>query len=702
MPLEDFDPSAIAAVQDLRARFPDTPFLTLGQTVLWDEPVKAAFCRILEAVAPDATMVAAVHDTDYFAKLGHIESDEKFALLPHNDGTTRGLWSAAGEISCLFGAETVPTRAILAENGVAFDRVAKLYPGGANALLNQETEAWGWRALVHTEPHALIAADVKLRDIAPTLRAQLQWAVGESLNILGENAQGENAARDVADKIAGWIDEYIEFDEDGTLSDLYRALTPKLWAMVRGGGACNLQTGTSTEIFRFNRQTHVLPRFHFLELFLDPSTRETARRCYDDAVRGSGIYTLNQFGDGAVPFDVVIRGRGRGTLRLFEGSLFIETEEPITLCAGCDCSSLAELADVLEAKFGSDVAIVGKAVALISMLAAEFLFVFHEKASGYTARTAMMNKCLRDAGISLKLHPMLRLEYQTWNALANVSAEFHLPPHLATAFGVQSISARDFAANWQAACENSDATRAALKACHAPRDLMGYLAHSDAARWQKALQELDTAKQVIQKVRLNSGVLLEQIETLRGAAREATQNAAQVERAKGDDWRQSVQPLRQRLFDLKENGAARLNATTNLTKEERAARANLEAEEEREIERLRAEIAQRIGERAHFDIAIEAQRSQARDAKSQALALTKQRVAFERSDEAISAREAIARLQYDAELERLQRTRDALLAGQSLRLTNLRPTAWWFPLVSPDGTWFRKLAQTAQARVEEL
>jgi hypothetical protein len=91
--------SVIEAIRDVRARCPRAPFLTLGQTVLWDEPVKAAFCRALEAVAPDAQMMAGVHDTDYFAKLPQgalAQSDEPFVLLPHNDGSTRGLWSAAG------------------------------------------------------------------------------------------------------------------------------------------------------------------------------------------------------------------------------------------------------------------------------------------------------------------------------------------------------------------------------------------------------------------------------------------------------------------------------------------------------------------------------------------------------------------------------------------------------------------------------
>src|SRR5688500_5434441 len=99
--MPDFHPSA-SVIRELHERYPNTPFLTLGQTVLWDEPVKAAFCRMLESYAPNAVMMAAVHDTDYFAKLSRVEGEaagrEKFVLLPHNDGDTRGLWSAAGEI----------------------------------------------------------------------------------------------------------------------------------------------------------------------------------------------------------------------------------------------------------------------------------------------------------------------------------------------------------------------------------------------------------------------------------------------------------------------------------------------------------------------------------------------------------------------------------------------------------------------------
>jgi hypothetical protein len=82
--MPEFHSSTVDAINALRTRYPEAPFLTLGQTVLWDEPLKAAFCRLLEALAPEALIVAGVHDTDYFAKLSHLETDdaEKFVMLP--------------------------------------------------------------------------------------------------------------------------------------------------------------------------------------------------------------------------------------------------------------------------------------------------------------------------------------------------------------------------------------------------------------------------------------------------------------------------------------------------------------------------------------------------------------------------------------------------------------------------------------------
>ena len=92
--------SVTSIVAQLRDQYPSAPFLALGQTVLWDEPVKAAWRLILDQLWPDAYLVAGVHDTDYFAKsTALVSTDDPYALLAHNDGATRGLWSAAGEMS---------------------------------------------------------------------------------------------------------------------------------------------------------------------------------------------------------------------------------------------------------------------------------------------------------------------------------------------------------------------------------------------------------------------------------------------------------------------------------------------------------------------------------------------------------------------------------------------------------------------------
>ncbi|MBV9468272.1 MAG: hypothetical protein JOZ57_03445, partial [Abitibacteriaceae bacterium] len=654
-----------------------------------------------------------VHDTDYFAKLPHLENrTEKYIMVPHNDGDTRNLWSAAGELSCLFGSETVPTRSLLTENGVAFDRVAKRYPGGVEALLNHETEAWGWRALVHTEPRPLIAADVKLRDIAPALRAQLEWGFTQSLNMVagGSDETASSAAphQSIKAQVLGWVDEYIQAELEGTLSDLYRWLTPRLWMMVRGEGSCNLQTGASLELFRFNRATANLPRFRFVDLFLQPATRDLARQCYDNAVRGSGIYTLGQLGAGALPFDVVIPGRGRGTLRLHDGSLYIDTEEPITLCTGCDCGSVEELADVLEAKFGERVALVGKAVALISMLAHEFIFVFHEKASSYTNRTQAMNQALRAAGVDLKLYPMLRLKYATWDALGNATATLRLPPHLAVGFGKEIVPAAEFGARWQSVCEEQDKLRAALKASQSPRDLLAILAEWRGGEWIEEQKVYAEARQIIKTLRQRTLVLEQEVAELREQAKAAKQRAGEVERAKGEDFRATIQPLRERIFDIKEAAAQRLVATDangkplKLTKEERAVQAQRDEQESQEVEELRARITQREKERAHFDEEIRAPRALAHNAQVTAKAKIAERIALERSADAVAARATIARIEYEAELARLRYTRDSIAVSYGLRYTNYRPTAWWFPLVSPDGKWFDQLVQTAEIRIEEL
>jgi chromosome segregation ATPase len=297
----------------------------------------------------------------------------------------------------------------------------------------------------------------------------------------------------------------------------------------------------------------------------------------------------------------------------------------------------------------------------------------------------------------------LRLKYATWDALQEIDATFHLPPHLARTFSVEQITARDFAARWETVCEEQDALRIAIKNCQSPRDLMAFLATRDAS-WNEHLNEYSQAREAIRSLRERTRVLEAEVTALRNEARGLHEQASNVERVKGEDWRQTVQPLRQRLFDLKEGAAQRVlaNAGKKLSKEERAAQAQLETAEEQEIAELRERIAWCIKERAHFDEEIGAARQRAHELRTQARSKTHERVTLEKSEAARQAREVIARLEYEAEWQRFQLVRDALVTSRGLHHTNYRPTAWWFPLISPDGKWLDRLANTAQARIEEL
>ena len=59
-------------------------------------------------------------------------------------------------------------------------------------------------------------------------------------------------------------------------------------------------------------------------------------------------------------------------------------------------------------------------------------------------------------------------------------------------------------------------------------------------------------------------------------------------------------------------------------------------------------------------------------------------------------------IELEAELKRLRLFRNAVITSKGLAKANLRPSAWWFPLVCPDGLWFRETIDTAECYLEPL
>ncbi len=671
------DPSVFATLDCIKANYPDVPFLALGQTALWDEPSKAVWRRLLDLFLPQASLVAGVHDTDYFAKtVAHLGSDQKYIALPHDDGKTRDLWSAAGEMSALFGSESVPTRALFEKHGVPFDQLANAYPGGKEAFYQEETTAWGWRGIVSTEPHDEIAHDVPVLEIKDALLAQMDWAFTQSIACLAD-PEAQAAAAQTASQVRGWVSDFLRTcDTNCRLSDLYQSLLPRFYALLLGGEPAHFTATASTELFLFTPQTCSRPRFQLLGVFLDPQTRKKACTAYNRAVEGSGIYPLSNFDEGALPFDVVIPGRGRGTLRLTAEGIAIDTHPLPLLLPGAPSTS-AELAQILAQAFGDNVVLVGKAVTLVDMLACEFLVVFHETASGYTTRTQNMNARLGD--LCPPLYPLVRLAYPTWDALSVVPKEsvFRLPPHLAATFGTDTISAPDFARRWRGVLDEQRQVLATVRKLHKTRDLMHYLETQDRECWCDRQAEYEAALGVLKGIAAKSETLAARMDEHEQELGMWKAERQTLEHRKGEDWRANVQPLREKLYQAEHSGE--------------------------DGEGLRRSINRHLALRATaFDdpLGLLAERLEA--TRFMLTEFRRQRRLLERSQEAVQARARLLTLTRQAQMARLALVRDAHLTIDGLEHTHLRPTAWWLPLVDPSGRWFQAIVEGTQARLEYL
>lgn len=675
------DPTVNNILDTVRSRFPNVSFLALGQTVLWDEPMKAVWHRLLESHYPDGKLIAGIHDTDYFAKTtGHIRTNEKFAALPHDDGVTRDLWSAAGEMSCLFGSESVPSRQIYRKYGVPFDWLMKTSKSDRKDFYREFTAAYGWLGVVQTESDSVIAHDIPVIDIRNALTEQIDWALQSSIKCI-DNIEALAAAKDTAATIRGWVSGFLETcSENCRLSDLYRWLLPRFYRLLLGSTPSLLETTTSMRLFNFGPSTHDLGRFDIVKVFLDPKTRDAARAAYSTAVAGSGIYPLESFGDGAIPFDVVIPEVGRGTLRLMGRDIIIETA-PIATRVRCEApvTTTLQLADALAKEFGDDVVLVGKAVALADMIAAEFIVLFHESASGYTSMTSDFNRKLENSGIFLKLYPILRIKYPTWDSLDGLpsSTTLKLPDHLAQAFGCAHINIQQFARRWREVVDDQRALLNSIATLKSSRSLINFLLGHRREVWELNLHQLDKASAELQKIASRSEILRNRQYDLIQQKRTFTQERLELERRMGEDWRSHVQPVSDAIIHNQLRGVSDSHLNAEYDK--------LLAMRENTFVQPLAECIARIDSITKL-----------------ALEFRRQRGQLEHSAEAQSYRAEVARIKREAEMEKLMIVRTAFLTIEGLQHTDDRPTSWWLPLLDPSNTWFDTIVQGTTVRWETL
>jgi hypothetical protein len=653
--VNDFHPSARRTLEELRARYPQTSFLALGQTIFWDEPMKAVLCRMLDALELGGKIILGVHDTDYFARVKIRTTGEPgFELMPHNDGSTKDLWSAAGEISRLFGSETFPTRHDFARYGVGFRKAARSYGGDFQEFLDTVTEAWGWRGLVYTGSRDLIVHALPLQEVGDAVEKMLQWGVEGTLESIVDHCCREEA-RAFANHLLQMVQEYRWSHPNAMLTHLYQHLFPKLFELLLGSPSDRVEVESTTHLLRLTPETASFPRFEFVNLFLHETTRSLATRAYNEAVAGSEIYTLDKFGLGALPCDVILPHHGRGTLRVTLRAIHIETPEPIRIPLQQPIRNVHDLAVILTQEFGEHVTLVGKAVALISMLAREFIFVFNEEGSAYVTRTRRMNNILKAHGVPLELKPILRLKYHTWDALEVGKATLALPDHLATTFHRPKIPATEFAMNWRKVVEEQEKLLEEVRDIRSPRKLLEFLTHLNAAEWGDCLECYNGAKQTLRNLHVQCMAIQEEVYALYRQLAQVKESIRTTERAKGEHYR----------------------TTQEWTQEE-------------------------LDKRKAFDAKLSELLTERRQILDKIEALKLQRLAIERGPEASPARAEITRIEEAAELARLQLVRNAILTRTGLTHTQHRPTAWWLPMVDPDGRWFQRIVETTEAYTEPL
>jgi len=633
-------PSVAETLRRLREEAPGVPLLALGQTIFWDEPLKAMLPILAEAVNEPVALVAGVHDTDYFAKLpGGVESDKRFIALPKNDGSTRDFWSAAGEFSALFGSETPVTREALAAAGVSVDRIAR---GDADALDNA-TEAWGWRGIAYNNASPKVTSEVPIHHAFDEVAATFEWALDTSRACL---EKGE-----LSDAVIEQLQTILCDARDGcpgqTLAEFYECMLPRLHQIVTGlpSQADITRTG---KLLKFNKETASLPRFAFVDLFLNPKSADAAKQAYDEAVAHSEVYTLDRFGTGAIPFDLVIPGEGRGTVRLTPKMLVVMTPEPKFVKLEKPVESIHDLASVIENEFGN-VVLVGKAITLIAMMAAEFVFAFYEGASMYVSQTRKMIEALKGRGVEVRARPILRIKIGAWDALKSTSRWFRLPDPLRGPFGADVVSGATISSAWRCVSDQQQENLDTLGRARTISDLLESLQTIRGGRWHTLREEYEALRHKMSPFDAIVRDFNRQIASTHERLREIKARWAAAESQRGEAFRHGGHEERERLGD--ELTGLRL--------------------ERRKLRELLAEIRRQKSEAAS-------------------------------APEVRAIRDRRLKIEREAEIARLRTVREAIMATIGMEKTNRRPAAWWFPLVCPDGRWFEGLLADVRLRLESL
>lgn len=654
------------------------PLAHFGQTVFWDEPTKALLLPAMAEAGTPMSVWAGVHDTDYFSKLPPSPGIEgPAAVLPANDGTTRDLWAAAGECAIPFGGEHRVTLRFLSRHGVPVSRLIELTPGGRQAFVETHTEAYGWRGLARIGGDDVTARDVRTRDIGPYIQELFRWALQASLDLIADEETRLSAER-YASQMLRRLDQAVQAHADDSLTECFRTILYELITQLAGGHSDLLSVTASSVEMCFNKATCDRRRFQPLDPFLNAGTRGEACRAYNQAVAHTGIYALDDLGEGALPFDLVVPGRGRGSLRCTRTDVYVDLPEgSVTIGSARGLAKRCQLAALIERRFGSDCALVGKALVFPLMLLSETTMVLAEQGSPYISTgTRRLAEGLRDAGVQLTIGPVLRLRYHTFDAMCALDCELCLPEHLADAFGSNRITAKEFSRRWRDVVAEQRRLLDQLRECQGPRTVLEIMADRDP-RCAERLRRYECLRR---RMREHGQVLARMSDELRSITEEAEEVNRQVRELEGESGRlrrERLKPLWQALDACPSP---------------------------EDYESLRSQIAAVESERQQIQARIRDLRLKAHNLEQRWLNQRRAIAREQRTGLSSVIHEETHGIEDAAAWDRLRLVRSAYLTIQ-LEAANRRPSAWWFPLLSrqaPPGEWYTEVQRRAEAWLEVL
>lgn len=456
------------------------------QCFLWDALSKLP--PVLPAIqGSGATLVKVVHNVDYFSKSNngqlrealYVSPDKAWAVVVQNGDRS---WVSAVEFARLFGSEAPLSLQELAASQMPRRKLN-------SDLLKQVLSSEGWYGLVGVSNP--IAAEVRVRDLLPALAHLFRQGAGDTARLVKKGSPDPAFLERLLDRLP----------LTDTLTEFYQVVAREVLPRFTPSSSKSVALTSTAELFRLAPGNINRPRFTLARIALNPELRPEFVRLYNKAVASgpNGIYSMDKYEEGAIPFDLYLPGQGRYKLRLAEGQVILDAgfrKKPrIFVSIKKEVRSVEDLSQALTSLFPAATqppVLVPTAVTLLPSLLIEGPLLLNKYGSSYTEECRLFLRGLLQAGLVRRddLHKIIRIEQGVYDALEALgkTTAFTLPEELAEAFGLEEITAQGFARRWREVSRRASNAIEKLLDLRSPAKLLDLFAKDDPC-WRSVLCE---------------------------------------------------------------------------------------------------------------------------------------------------------------------------------------------------------------------